>query len=147
MVVLVLCVYPLCFCLSPIMLLPLPLFLIPPALYLEWSKERLLNAWIVDPRDVCEKAGVDLPEVLTLDNIDDTMPSKGGGGASNEIDCSICYCPIDELVEIQCEHLFCKDCWQQLVCYDDTLSLMSDWFVFFFKGTCTTRLKVAKSII
>lgn len=87
----------------------------PVHIFLEWSKEQLLDAWITDPATTCDKAGVDLPPVLTIDNIDESMRTLGTlpGTASVELDCSICYLPIDDLVELQCEHTFCKDCWQQ----------------------------------
>ena len=76
-----------------------------------WSKEQLLNAWMRDPAETCEKAGVHMPSILSVDNLDDTL-CAGGGGEDGE-DCGICYLPISKQTLVPCEHKFCQDCWQQ----------------------------------
>ena len=35
-------------------------------IFLEWSKEALIDAWMKDPVAACEKAGVTLPESKSI---------------------------------------------------------------------------------
>lgn len=84
---------------------------------LEWSKEVLLDSWMTNPQDTCDKAGVDLPETLTAENIDDQLALNEvaalGKGREDVIECLICYGgPIHE-VQTACDHKFCFDCWRQ----------------------------------
>lgn len=76
----------------------------------EWSKERLLDAWMEDPAACCDKAGVALPAKLSVDNLED--PACVKGGVERE-ECSICTLLCVQEVMVPCEHVFCKSCWQQ----------------------------------
>lgn len=79
---------------------------------LEWSKEQLLEAWMSDPVETCEKAGVQMPTVLSVDNLDDTLsPTTHDKGESEE--CGICFMQIESKTMMPCDHMFCHECWQQ----------------------------------
>ena len=87
-------------------------------LLLEWSKEALLDAWMTNPQSTCEKAGVDLPTILSVDNIDTNNTNDEDDVFVQEklvVECSICYCDCCNDIQIPCEHVFCTECWQQLV--------------------------------
>jgi ankyrin repeat/IBR domain-containing protein 1 len=77
----------------------------------EWSKESLVNEWMNDPKGTCEKAGVQLPAVLSIDNI--CQPVQLARTISSTVDCSICYIDISRPAAIPCGHTFCNDCWKQ----------------------------------
>ena len=69
-----------------------------------------------DPSGTCEKAGVELPTILSLDNIDDSLITPNGKNRNivrEEEECSICYLPITENIIVPCNHMFCHDCWTQ----------------------------------
>ena len=78
-----------------------------------WSKEDLLEAWMNDPAGACEQAGVEMPAVLSVDNLDECVRPRDNKQLEATVECGICYLPVEELVEIPCEHVFCQDCWQQ----------------------------------
>eukprot|EP00731_Ephydatia_muelleri_P020266 Em0012g1091a len=79
-----------------------------------WSKEQLLQAWVENPGAVCEDAGVMLPENLNIENIDivhgvpDAMTPE-----DKQSECGVCTTPCVPGVVMPCDHVFCKDCWQQ----------------------------------
>ena len=83
--------------------------------FVEWSKEMLLNSWMTNPQLTCEKAGVDLPTILSIDNIDHHANDAVFTQERVILECSICYCEPTNDIQIPCEHVFCTDCWQQLV--------------------------------
>ena len=79
-----------------------------------WSKEELLEAWMRDPAEVCEKAGVQLPSSLGIHNLDGGEGLlMGGAYPENEQECGICCLPSSVEVQVPCEHHFCKDCWKE----------------------------------
>lgn len=83
-----------------------------------WSKEELLDSWMNDPSGTCEKAGVELPTILSLDNIDESLITPNVTGKNinkirEEEECSICCLPITENIIVPCNHMFCNDCWTQ----------------------------------
>ncbi|KAK6165782.1 hypothetical protein SNE40_022633 [Patella caerulea] len=91
----------------------------------EWSREALLEAWMTNPVDVCEKSGVmtptnlysDMPEVQ--DQLNSPLPSPIKSSPTNpDPICDICTCSYtstDETVHtcVVCDHHFCKECWQR----------------------------------
>ena len=81
----------------------------------DWSKEELLEAWIRDPSEVCEKAGVQLPQSLGVHNLDDGERSQMTVAVSpgSEHECGICCLPSGVEIQVPCEHLFCRDCWKE----------------------------------
>ncbi len=71
---------------------------------------------MVSPHATCEKAGVDLPSRLSVDNIDDHVNEGAGlcvvrGRSLGE--CPICYTDTVSDVQTPCDHAFCVQCWQQ----------------------------------
>ena len=78
---------------------------------LDWSKEVLLEAWVEDPAQVCEKSGVDLPLELGAHHLDQECVSHVGGEDVRE--CAVCYLTTPLEVVVPCQHHFCKDCWKQ----------------------------------
>lgn len=79
-----------------------------------WSKEQLLQAWVVDPGAVCEEAGVVLPENLNIENIDVVHGIPDAMTPEDKLsECGVCTIPCVPGVAMPCEHIFCKDCWQQ----------------------------------
>ena len=78
---------------------------------IEWSKETLLEAWMNDPAGTCDGAGVQLPAILSIDNIDQSLLLDKNH--AEDIVCNICYLPTKESIVVPCKHTFCKDCWQQ----------------------------------
>ena len=84
------------------------------AIFSGWSKEELLQAWMENPGTVCEEAGVVLPENLDIDNLDVVhgVPDPLSPGAE-QAECGVCTTPCVPGVTMPCEHVFCKECWQQ----------------------------------
>ena len=86
------------------------------SLHIGWSKEQLLDAWMDNAEEVCEKAGVQLPSELGVHNLDVGEGSHivlDEGVSREEHECGICCmdCPLE--VFVPCRHHFCKDCWKQ----------------------------------
>ena len=81
--------------------------------HVEWSKEALLDSWMNDPRETCENAGVELPSILSIDNIDDHLTRDSSLNARQDAVCSICFDTTTYDVRIPCEHTFCGECWKQ----------------------------------
>lgn len=81
--------------------------------YAGWSKEQLLEAWMTDPAGACEQAGVEMPAVLSLDNLDESLCPRDNKPQGEMVECGICYVPVEELVQVPCEHVFCRECWKQ----------------------------------
>ncbi|KAL1501925.1 hypothetical protein ABEB36_007156 [Hypothenemus hampei] len=84
----------------------------------EWSREILLEKWMKNPIECCEKAGVQAPAtVLTHANsIDSSLSTDTAGSERQEVMCEICLNTIpvewDQPLKMSCKHLFCKICWQ-----------------------------------
>lgn len=67
-----------------------------------------------DAAGTCDKAGVELPQILSIDNIDESLRATLlEGGQQLNLECNICYLEVDQVIDIPCEHIFCTDCWQQ----------------------------------
>ncbi|CAI8031040.1 Ankyrin repeat and IBR domain-containing protein 1 [Geodia barretti] len=86
-----------------------------------WSKEQLLEAWMENPTEVCEKAGVQLPTNLGTHNLDTpsvVSPPRGPPGEEvegeegGERECGVCVVTFVPDVEVPCGHVFCRDCWR-----------------------------------
>ena len=77
-----------------------------------WSKEQLLEAWMENPVECCDKSGVQMPTRLAEDNLDQQLAASSGGGGE-EAECGICTLLCSREIQVPCEHIFCKDCWQQ----------------------------------
>lgn len=90
---------------------PLPLSL---SFLQGWLKEQLLEAWMANPREACEKAGVELPSDLGMHNMDaPAVPGhRGGGRKTEERECGVCFVSFSPDIEVPCGHIFCRDCWQ-----------------------------------
>ena len=99
--------------------LPSPSLPLPPSLPQGWSKEQLLEAWMEDPTEVCEKAGVQLPANLGTHNLDTpataTLPRSPGeeGEGEEERECGVCVVNFTPDIEVPCGHVFCRDCWRE----------------------------------
>ena len=92
-----------------------------PSLPPGWSKEQLLEAWMENPTEVCEKAGVQLPTNLGTHNLDTpsvVSPPRGPPGEEvegeegGERECGVCVVTFVPDVEVPCGHVFCRDCWR-----------------------------------
>lgn len=69
---------------------------------------------MTDAAGTCDKAGVELPAMLTVDNIDESLRATLlEGGHQLNLECTICYLEVDQVIDIPCEHIFCTNCWQQ----------------------------------
>ncbi len=84
-----------------------------------WSKEQLLEAWMDNPADCCEKSGVEMPSLLTEENLYQSssgvsvLRTNEGEEEEEGEECGICTLPSSHSIFVPCEHHFCKDCWQQ----------------------------------
>ena len=81
-----------------------------------WSKEQLLEAWMEDPTEACEKAGVQLPANLGTHNLDTPTsvlsPPGPPGEGDGERECGVCVVSFTPDIEVPCGHVFCRDCWK-----------------------------------
>ncbi|XP_063955121.1 ankyrin repeat and IBR domain-containing protein 1-like [Lytechinus pictus] len=87
----------------------------------EWSREVLLEEWISNPKECCEKSGVKSPDEVehaiqdhTLTTIDNEPETRHV--AEDETECDICTEVIsgeESPVEMPCHHHFCKMCWER----------------------------------
>lgn len=80
-----------------------------------WSKEELLDAWMENARETCEKAGVELPSNLGTHNLDTPISAVVGSdrGRVREIECAVCLVEFSPDIKVPCGHTFCRDCWRQ----------------------------------
>ncbi|CAF0990366.1 unnamed protein product [Didymodactylos carnosus] len=81
----------------------------------EWSKELLLQSWIDDPIQCCEKCGVSPPLSLLHERGLTSMNIVDLETISLANECGICYSVFElgcERIVISCDHQFCKQCWQ-----------------------------------
>ncbi|XP_031559595.1 ankyrin repeat and IBR domain-containing protein 1-like [Actinia tenebrosa] len=81
----------------------------------EWSREKLVEAWMNDAKAACEKAGVKLPEGYTDGDIDTFTFRHEDRTASPKTSehCLICADEIDELLALSCGHATCYNCWER----------------------------------
>ncbi|XP_074650800.1 ankyrin repeat and IBR domain-containing protein 1-like isoform X2 [Tubulanus polymorphus] len=98
----------------------------------EWSREMLLEAWMEDPIECCNKCGVTPPasvhqELKPTDShtIRTATTSAAASRLENsssrwqtqiDVICDICACLIpgnEDEVPMTCDHQFCRDCWQR----------------------------------
>ncbi|XP_072180798.1 ankyrin repeat and IBR domain-containing protein 1-like [Diadema setosum] len=87
----------------------------------EWSREILLEEWISNPSECCEKSGVKPPEEAdspvpnpALTTVENEPGSQTD--VSEERECDICRDDIpsdDSPVDMPCSHQFCRDCWER----------------------------------
>ena len=80
-----------------------------------------MDAWMDDPAECCEKSGVQMPSLLTEENLYQTSSgimlqkdtAEEAGGEEDGQECGICTLPHPHTILVPCEHHFCKDCWQE----------------------------------
>ncbi|XP_061169604.1 ankyrin repeat and IBR domain-containing protein 1-like [Saccostrea echinata] len=86
----------------------------------EWSREMLLEAWMSDPLQCCEKSGVHPPASVFCDkpvvqHSLDTDQHRPDTQNSTGI-CDICmesFVISEDHVSMTCDHMFCRDCWRE----------------------------------
>nr|XP_020640910.1 ankyrin repeat and IBR domain-containing protein 1 isoform X3 [Pogona vitticeps] len=99
----------------------------------DWDREKLLEAWMSNPEDCCQRSGVQMPTPPPSGyNAWDTLPSprtprttRSSITSPDEISlspgdietalCEICMCNIsvfEEPVDMPCGHEFCRACWE-----------------------------------
>ncbi|XP_050293473.1 ankyrin repeat and IBR domain-containing protein 1-like [Anthonomus grandis grandis] len=85
----------------------------------EWSRELLLEKWMKNPADCCEKAGVQAPSTVLVHagSLDSSISNDTASEApKQEVMCEICLNVIpsewEHPIKMSCNHLFCKCCWQ-----------------------------------
>ncbi|XP_005093184.1 ankyrin repeat and IBR domain-containing protein 1 [Aplysia californica] len=89
----------------------------------EWSRETLLEAWMIDPEACCEKCGVTPPSSLFSDkpqvqeNLASPLPSPLHSAPTPlDAECNICantFLIAEEPVHMTCSHRFCMECWER----------------------------------
>ncbi|XP_038072929.1 ankyrin repeat and IBR domain-containing protein 1-like [Patiria miniata] len=85
----------------------------------EWSREALLECWIQNPEECCEKCGVKPPENLDRFAEEHKLSSlepKPVTPQEEPIMCDICTStvPAEEISsDTLCSHQFCRDCWER----------------------------------
>ncbi|XP_033113786.1 ankyrin repeat and IBR domain-containing protein 1-like [Anneissia japonica] len=81
----------------------------------EWSREALLEAWMADPVECCEKNGVKPPANLESLKREHRLTSmEASDTTTSSMICEICEDSIqadDYTIDIPCMHTFCRDCW------------------------------------
>ncbi|KAJ8409824.1 hypothetical protein AAFF_G00218830 [Aldrovandia affinis] len=98
-----------------------------------WDREKLLEAWMSNPEDCCQRSGVHMPTPPPSGyNAWDTLPSprtprttRSSVTSPDEISlspgdesmplCGICMCAIsvfEDPVDMSCGHEFCRACWE-----------------------------------
>ncbi|XP_067112017.1 ankyrin repeat and IBR domain-containing protein 1-like isoform X2 [Osmerus mordax] len=100
----------------------------------DWDREKLLEAWMSDAEDCCQRSGVSMPApppsgcnawdtlpsprtprsplTLTLTSPTDSCLTPGDEGLAQ---CGICLCAIsvfEDPVDMSCGHEFCRACWE-----------------------------------
>ncbi|XP_061110577.1 ankyrin repeat and IBR domain-containing protein 1-like isoform X1 [Conger conger] len=99
----------------------------------DWDREKLLEAWMSNPEDCCQRSGVHMPTPPPSGyNAWDTLPSprtprttRSSVTSPDEISlspedegiplCGICMCAIsvfEEPIDMSCGHEFCRTCWE-----------------------------------
>lgn len=99
----------------------------------DWDREKLLEAWMPNPEECCQRSGVQMPTPPPSGyNAWDTLPSprtprttRSSVTSPDELSlspgdedtplCGICMCSIsvfEEPVDIPCGHEFCRACWE-----------------------------------
>ncbi|XP_020640910.2 ankyrin repeat and IBR domain-containing protein 1 isoform X3 [Pogona vitticeps] len=99
----------------------------------DWDREKLLEAWMSNPEDCCQRSGVQMPTPPPSGyNAWDTLPSprtprttRSSITSPDEISlspgdietalCEICMCNIsvfEDPVDMPCGHEFCRACWE-----------------------------------
>ncbi|KAK6490760.1 ankyrin repeat and IBR domain-containing protein 1-like isoform X1 [Huso huso] len=99
----------------------------------DWDREKLLEAWMSNAEDCCQRSGVQMPTPPpTGYNAWDTLPSprtprttRSSVTSPDEISlspgdedlpmCGICMCNItvfEDPVDMACGHEFCRACWE-----------------------------------
>ncbi|KAG7458279.1 hypothetical protein MATL_G00236470 [Megalops atlanticus] len=99
----------------------------------DWDREKLLEAWMSNPEDCCQRSGVQMPTPPPSGyNAWDTLPSprtprttRSSVTSPDEISlspgdesvplCGICMCAIsvfEDPVDMSCGHEFCRGCWE-----------------------------------
>ncbi|XP_060638249.2 ankyrin repeat and IBR domain-containing protein 1 isoform X2 [Anolis sagrei] len=99
----------------------------------DWDREKLLEAWMCNPENCCQRSGVQMPTPPPSGyNAWDTLPSprtprttRSSITSPDEISlspgdvettmCEICMCNIsifEDPVDIPCGHEFCRACWE-----------------------------------
>ncbi|XP_062956327.1 ankyrin repeat and IBR domain-containing protein 1 isoform X3 [Cynocephalus volans] len=99
----------------------------------DWDREKLLEAWMSNPENCCQRSGVQMPTPPpTGYNAWDTLPSprtprttRSSVTSPDEISlspgdletslCDICMCSIsvfEDPVDMPCGHDFCRGCWE-----------------------------------
>ncbi|CAG9860493.1 unnamed protein product [Phyllotreta striolata] len=83
----------------------------------EWSKELLLEAWMKNPVECCQLAGVQAPTSLlkTGSSIESSTSTESYSMDEMDFLCEICMFTIsnwDQPVKTSCKHMFCKSCWK-----------------------------------
>ncbi|XP_038653836.1 ankyrin repeat and IBR domain-containing protein 1 isoform X2 [Scyliorhinus canicula] len=99
----------------------------------DWDREKLLEAWMVNPEDCCQRSGILMPIPPPSGyNAWDTLPSPRTPRTTrssvtspddislsptdeDELVCGICLCNIsvfEDPVDVPCGHEFCRGCWE-----------------------------------
>ncbi|XP_067862530.1 ankyrin repeat and IBR domain-containing protein 1 isoform X3 [Heptranchias perlo] len=99
----------------------------------DWDREKLLEAWMLNPEDCCQRSGIQMPTPPPSGyNAWDTLPSprtprttRSSVTSPDEISlsptdedalvCGICMCNIsvfEDPVDVPCGHEFCRGCWE-----------------------------------
>ncbi|XP_036452245.1 ankyrin repeat and IBR domain-containing protein 1 isoform X2 [Colossoma macropomum] len=102
----------------------------------DWDREKLLEAWMSNAEDCCQRSGVLMPTPPPRGyNAWDTLPSprtprttRSSITSPDEISlspadddhslCGICMCTasmFEEPVDIPCGHVFCRACWESFL--------------------------------
>uniref|UniRef100_A0A4W4FPV9 Ankyrin repeat and IBR domain-containing protein 1 n=1 Tax=Electrophorus electricus TaxID=8005 RepID=A0A4W4FPV9_ELEEL len=102
----------------------------------DWDREKLLEAWMSNAEDCCQRSGVQMPTPPPRGyNAWDTLPSprtprttRSSITSPDEISlspadddrslCGICMCAAsmyEEPVDIPCGHEFCRACWESFL--------------------------------
>ncbi|XP_071791878.1 uncharacterized protein [Asterias amurensis] len=85
----------------------------------EWSREALLESWIQNPTECCEKCGVKPPENLDSFAEEHKLTSlvpKQITPQEEQIVCDICTSTVsvEEISsDTPCDHQFCRECWER----------------------------------
>ncbi|KAM9418254.1 LOW QUALITY PROTEIN: ankyrin repeat and IBR domain-containing protein 1-like [Salvelinus alpinus] len=100
----------------------------------DWDREKLLEAWMSDSEECCQRSGVLMPTpppsgcnawdtlpsprtprsplTLTLTSLTDSCLTPGEEGGTT---CGICLCSIsvfEDPIDMSCGHEFCRACWE-----------------------------------
>ncbi|XP_062900179.1 ankyrin repeat and IBR domain-containing protein 1 isoform X3 [Mobula hypostoma] len=99
----------------------------------DWDREKLLEAWMLNPEDCCQRSGIQMPIPPPSGyNAWDTLPSprtprttRSSVTSPDDLSlsptdedapvCGICMCSIsvfEDPVDVPCGHEFCRGCWE-----------------------------------